>query len=944
MPTAGATPPVLPPSATPSPSATPTSAPGNYTLTFAPAVSTAAYAVQPAYAEITGAKTYRAQQLPSWAALDAATGRISGTPLQEGSAPIAIEVSNGSATAVYLGQLQIDRASDFTRLGLRSFYSQDFDGNPRQLRNDLQGALAAEIQFVQSHAVAPNGNFLQNKADETKSRYMPKLTAQREAMLLFIPQGDARPQSVQAQLMINGVPVANFTLNPPSTLPAADVAGDLVTYSDKAWWVVIPWQQVRNGMSLRFTSDGLRGDLPADKMDIGAATQLVIKTLRLGMLAAPLKTNGQWVLIDPVMAASDYFQILPLSKLVMGSYADMTLNRVIIASGRIYDKDIDGSSAGAGGWQAGDMRENVGKSQVSVGINLADMGQTSNSMTQSYSRKFKQITAHHAWGQYTNGFINHGGSGGNGIATLTDSQYNEASHEWGHDYGLGHYPGQNLTPDERWMRHHADSGWGYNPLRRHMRASFKGIKADGSYDYTADAMAGGESASPYSKYTFYTGFSARNIQNELTGYAIPDAHYPSGYKIWDSASGQYVNYTKDARPVPKKVGVSVATILGGYDPDGTASATVSGQLVSYANNAVIYPVFHGNYGNVFDLPEPDLAGSANQCWVTVNNAAGDIKNIAIAAARHNNGTINQFHFNLEAEFRPTQAVLRCRRAGTTIELTRTSFDGQIPALPPLAIVGQEAGFNQLKQREFGEIDTALQQQPVFDALPAAIADKVNSYERAELLAALSADSRTKLQNYFALADAAAATEVLLTHAQATGWSDAQTHDTLQVQLQSTGLLKGQLQLSGSEIFGNGYFFDGRQGAGQQVLLTQQSAVAPADRSLWVQDASGRLHLASQPDLCITSSGSVFQLADCQAQSSTQNWVYHNDLQNPWVLKRQGSNSCMDFDRANIRLISYSCTANWNQKWYGLSRNDQPWLNLLPAHTLRELNRLMQQTP
>ena len=935
------------PSDTPTPtsSPTPTSAPGNhYTLTLAPAVSTAAYVAQPAYAEVTGNKTYRVQQLPSWASLNASTGEIYGTPPQAGSAQLAIEVSNGSVSAVYSGTLTIDQDADFARSALRSFYAQDFDGNPRQLRNDLQGGLAAEVQFVQSHAVAPNGNFQRNTADETKSRYMPKLTAQREAMVLLMPQGDTKPSAVQAQLLQDGVPVMTLSLNSPTTLPASDVAGDKVTYSDKAWWAIIPWQHVRQGMSLRFSSNGQTGELAAASIDMGEATQLVIKSIRLGMLTDPLMGSAHWTLIDPVMAASDYFQTLPVSKVVLGSYANMSLKRVIIASGRIYDQAVDGSSAVEGGWHAGDMRENVGKSQVSIGINLADMGQTSNNMAQSYSRKFKQITTHYAWGQYTNGFINHGGSGGNGIATLTNGQYNEPSHEWGHDYGLGHYPGKELTTDGRWQFHHADSGWGYNTMRHRMRASFKGIKADGSYDYTADAMAGGESASPFSKYTFYTGFSARNIQNELAGYAIPDAAYPSGYKIWNSATGQYADYTKDVRPKPKKVGVPVATILGGYDPDGKASGTENGATVSYANNAVIYPVFHGNYGNVFDLPEPDLSGSANPCWVTVNNAAGDIKNIAIAATRNNPNTVNQLHFNLDADFRPTLAVLRCRRDGTTIELTRTAFDGQIPPLPPLAIVGQEAGIEQIKAREFAEIDAALQAAGAIQALPAGIADKVASYERAELLAALSADSRSKLSAAFALQDASASTQVLLQHAKATGWSDAQTAASLRLHLQSTGLLKGSMALPAAEIYGNAYFFDGSPGAGQQVLLTQQSVVPQAQRSQWVQDGSGRIHLASQPDLCLTPNGSLFNLAACQTQGTSQSFEYFNSNTNPWVLKRVGTNSCMDFDRGNVRLISYGCTANWNQKWYGISVSQEPWLQVLGADALKEVGRLLLQNP
>ncbi len=53
----------------------------------------------------------------------------------------------------------------------------------------------------------------------------------------------------------------------------------------------------------------------------------------------------------------------------------------------------------------------------------------------------QSVVIHHARGKYANGESNHGLSGGNGILTLIDSVGNEFSHEIGHHYGLGHYPG-----------------------------------------------------------------------------------------------------------------------------------------------------------------------------------------------------------------------------------------------------------------------------------------------------------------------------------------------------------------------------------------------------------------------------------------------------------------------------------------------------------------------
>src|SRR5690625_6957035 len=61
--------------------------------------------------------------------------------------------------------------------------------------------------------------------------------------------------------------------------------------------------------------------------------------------------------------------------------------------------------------------------------------------------------SHHAQGEYSNGTQLHGLSGGNGMLTLIRSIGNEFSHEIGHHYGLGHYPGRD-GDDDFWTTHH----------------------------------------------------------------------------------------------------------------------------------------------------------------------------------------------------------------------------------------------------------------------------------------------------------------------------------------------------------------------------------------------------------------------------------------------------------------------------------------------------------
>src|SRR5690554_5464574 len=156
-----------------------------------------------------------------------------------------------------------------------------------------------------------------------------------------------------------------------------------------------------------------------------------------------------------------------------------------------------------------------------------------------YNHVFKQITNHHAWGNYQNGRVSHGLSGGNGIGTLSASRGNEASHEWGHAYGLGHYPGAGLTEDGRWQRHHADSGWGFIAHRGRMRDNLshnswsaelmpEGSHFQGRIPYRYDSMSGGGGGNRFSQYTHYTGYSARIIQNDLARFPIPDANFVTG--------------------------------------------------------------------------------------------------------------------------------------------------------------------------------------------------------------------------------------------------------------------------------------------------------------------------------------------------------------------------------------------------------------------------------
>ncbi|MDN6319487.1 MAG: M66 family metalloprotease [Marinobacter sp.] len=578
------------------------------------------------------------------------------------------------------------------------------------------------------------------------------------------------------------------------------------------------------------------------------------------------------------------------------------------------------------------MRADVAKSQVSVGINEAAYGVTSNSMSQSYPHIFKQITNHHAWGEYQNGRILHGLSGGNGIGTLDASLGNEASHEWGHAYGLGHYPGSGLTEDSRWQGHHADSGWGYIAHRDRMRSNLQfGVWTDKAYDsnfmdymkYHTDAMSGGWAGSPFSEYTFYTSYSARIIQNDLAGFPIPDEIYETGYKKWDTQTGQYETHhfkTSQNLLAPIKTGVPVATILGGYDPDGS--------------KAVIYPVFHGNYGNVFDLPKPDMSRTTDICWVDVQNAGGEQKHIEVAAQRHAGG-INQLHFNLEAAFRPTQATLTCHRDGEDIVLTKTTFDGEIPELPPVAIIGQEYGYKQLRDREIAQLNTALETIAADDVpvLPEEARIWLASYSASEVTGGLGETAKSVLAEIQKTDDSVMRAEALINQQEAEGTAAADIQSLLTELLIDRGLITtpADINLEGEVIKnGNNRLSAALNDKGFITIVTGAEGQPEATR--WLMSARGSVHPVDQPWHCLIPSGGHLGLALCDSDNNNQSWHYDDNDR----LRNAGNGKCIDYDYKQDRVLMWGCHGNGNQQWQGVQQTDSQVLSALPGKILQIL--------
>lgn len=853
--------------------------------------------------------------------------------------------------AGYLGAAGPDRGV--------GFHDVDKNGAVRAVRNDLgSGALTGMVEFAQNHTVNPAGN---------EAAAMPDLVAEREALLLFTPQ--QTKDSIIVAARVNGVAKGEFELKAPADLPETDATFPAdrpqVVYSTRAWSVQLPWDVVVPGLELSFTAaDGATGTLPASSITMAPPSELVINNIELGMLTTP-NMSGDHAFIDkPAQAAADYFQTIPISKLTMAKYEAVQLEKVIVANGNIYTPESP--SVTTGDVYSGDMRESVGKAQVSTGINLANFGITSSAMNQKQPGLYNQRIIHHSAGLYANGRAEHGLSGGNGMATVYSTSGNELSHELGHSYGLGHYPGQNgsLAGDAATINatHHADSGWGYNAYRNALRSNLQtgsykpdGVSLNGrpflqtfgdSYNYLVDAMSGGWVESNYSNYTLHTGYSADIIQEGWTD-VVPDLAYPSGYRDWDAGTQSYVdakaanasfNYLR-----PTATGVPVVTLLGGYVPANSAKA-------------VLYPALRSNWGNTFNYAAPvlDAPASTRVCWMDVDFQDGSAKQFAVSGGVDGvpAGNALQFNINIAQADKPSGADLFCKQNGVTTQYgDHLQIATNLPAMPAAVSIGQDNGYSAVRAAELPALQTELEQVAgsSFPQLGAQSSAALKSWQTG--LELLSPAAREAAESILDREAAASNVGKFLRYYDDT-LSTPATQERLALLLTDSGLVPSKnttVVPAGTMISvdaGNGGVAGGyclklytNADGGMEARVPAADAVATecvgAATEKWVMDARGAVHNGAHPELCLTST-SPSRPSNCDPNNVSQQWKYSADGHLQSVASPQKS---MDLNRASRLPVLWDTNTGSNQKWTSLSASEVPALAALEATSLKTLGRL-----
>ncbi|MEG0937801.1 MAG: M66 family metalloprotease [Comamonas sp.] len=835
----------------------------------------------------------------------------------------------------------------YASLNALGFYDRDKTGQVRPVRNDLAGSLPAMVQFAQSHTVDPSGN---------TAKHMPTLTSEREALLLVTPDVSLQGvEEISVFVSVNGLSLGTLQLRHPNEIFRSDYKNgdgrpDYV-YSRRAWSAVLPWDWVKPGMELRVSdAKGRTGTLSANAIEFAAPAELVVHSIELGMLTdPPSSAEGHWFLNQPAKAATDYFQTVPLAKLTAAYYESMRLSKVMVASGVIYDT----ASAVDGGDYVGDMRENTAKSTFSTGINLANFGVTSSGMaSQNQPQVFQSAVAHHARGLYANGVQGHGLSGGNGMLTLYDTKGNEFSHEIGHHYGLGHYPGEK-DGNRFWSGHHHDSGWGYIGYRKRMRANLHWTRAkdaglwgmpvfENTYSFASDAMSGGEYASALSVYTHYTGYSTQTKIQPSLDKAVLTPGSATGYTKWNASTRAmesfapavptnqptvWYNSASGKFLAPSLQGVPVITLLGGYDPE--------------TDKALIYPAARSNWGNVFNLPAQSVSQTeARQCWLDVSFASRSPQRIAVAGKRMQTGLVNKLHVNLAQSDQPTEAKLSCQTGAAAPTLLYSLQIAQnLPAMAPPVTVGKQAGYTAIRKVELPELEKALLALADKKVLTLSSADQLLYDSYAEHAQELSPAARQQFERYAAQQQNAQRLNRWIAHyANQLDQGNTAAQLALLALIQRLGLeSKPLIPAAQSMLMANGNCV---QKVGAEVRVAGKSLCTGDANEQWLLDARGSIRSRADLSLCLTDQGgsNAIKLSACELAKDSQVW-------DTSIAKRIArGNRCLDLNGGYLTnnvgtLITYRCTGGSNQQWSGLVAGDSQVLSLLDSDKVRYLEPL-----
>lgn len=826
----------------------------------------------------------------------------------------------------------------------------------RTIPNNLSsGDLAGRVQFAQTHTIDPNNN---------EARKEPSLIPYRAALLLFTPQENLKTLKVTVTYIDNNISKSEevFTMEPPINMPKSDYNNNGskkdITYSKRSWSVQLPYYTVKPDMQLEFTAETksgieLNGTLLSDDIEFAAPIEGAFLFIRLGMLTDNLEgIKGRYhdMITDTAHAMQEYFQTVPFAQLSAGIYEDRILKKVILDNGTIYENK---SSFAGADYYSGDMRESVAKAQVSVGIDLANKGVIDSALNQIHeiTHDMFYFTVHHTIGRYTddNGSakdVIHGLSGGNGIGTLVDSRGNEFSHEVGHGYGMGHYPNANESADG--SIHGYSTSWGYDAYKNRMRANVEWNSNQANYifqdkyyitsfqetyGWNKDSMAGGIADSAISRYTHNTARSTRQIQKNIEGrYFLSDEKNSAGeyyYIGWDKSAREYKQATEanfvNNRINPTEKGVPVITILGGYDPQSPY-------------NAVLYPYFRANWGNVFASIFQDvlLADAVNYLEITYYDSAKPTQYVVLNNSRYSSGIINKLHFNIAESDKPKTISLY---VNNTLKGS-TTIDEAVYNTPlhKAVVIGKGKGYEDVINEDAAYLETNLAGKAIDNyTLTAKEKELIEILYRFSALNKLSASQKEVAEDYINNKIKADKINMYIDdNYTLLENNNATAVETLKTMLEENGLGKVVSEFNQAKI--NGRCMEVYKSETSQMAVRAADVCIDNNSQRWAVDKSGRIHSALYPGYCLEQ-GKMAVLQLC-SDNAKQQWKIRNaDISSGVVYENIGvQGQCIDNSLSEPdKIIAYTCSEAANQKFETtITKNYNLYLSLFNGSLIEEI--------
>lgn len=823
----------------------------------------------------------------------------------------------------------------------------------RTIPNNLsRGDLAGRVQFAQTHTIDPNNN---------EERKEPSLIPYRAALLLFTPQENLKTLKVTVTYIDNNISKSEvYVMQPPINMPKSDYNNNGskkdITYSKRSWNVLLPYYLIKPDMQLEFTAETksgieLNGTLLSDDIEFAAPIEGAFLFIRLGMLTDNLEgIKGRYhdMITDTAHAMQEYFQTVPFAQLSAGIYEDRILKKVILDNGTIYENK---SSFAGADYYSGDMRESVAKAQVSVGIDLANKGVIDSALNQIHeiTHDMFYFTVHHTIGRYTddNGSakdVIHGLSGGNGIGTLVDSRGNEFSHEVGHGYGMGHYPNANESADG--SVHGYSTSWGYDAYKNRMRANVAWNSNPDSYmfqdkyyitpfqetyGWNKDSMAGGWADSAISRYTHNTARSTRQIQKNIEGrYFLSDDKNSEGkyyYIGWDKSAREYKMASEAAflnsRKEPTSKGVPVITILGGYDPQSPY-------------NAVLYPYFRANYGNVFgDLFLDTFPEGASSYLEITYYGTKPTKYVELSNSRYSSGIINKLHFNIAESDKPKTISLY---VNSTLKGS-TTIDEAVYNTPlhKAVVIGKGKGYEDVINEDAAYIETNLSGKTVDDyTLTAKEKELIEILYRFNALNKLSASQKAVAEDYINNKNKTDEVNIYIDdNYTLLENNNTSADETLKIMLEESGLGTVEFKFNQAEI--NGKCMEVYESA-ESKMSVRAAVCSDSNSQRWAVDKAGRIHSALYPGYCLEQ-GKMAVLQLCSDNTKQQWKIRNSDISSGVVYENIGvPEQCIDNSVSEPeKIIAYSCSEAANQKFKNkISEDNNTYFSLFNGSLIEEI--------